>query len=47
MEPNLLDHMYILTKGNSAYYINPTADGSINWQSIQFAREDSEEDFEN
>jgi len=31
MEPDLLDHLYIVTKGNCTYYLNPTMDGSINW----------------
>jgi hypothetical protein len=29
-----LDHLYIVTKGNHAYYINPIANGSISWWSI-------------
>ena len=47
MEPNVLDHLYPMTKGNRANYINPIADGSINWQSIQFVGEDLEVAFEN
>jgi hypothetical protein len=35
MEPDVLDHLYIVTKGNHADYINPTMDGSISWRSIQ------------
>jgi hypothetical protein len=31
MEHDVLDHLYIVTKGNHAYYINPIANGSISW----------------
>jgi hypothetical protein len=31
MEPDVLDHMYSVTKGNCTYYINPIVDGSVSW----------------
>jgi hypothetical protein len=47
MEPNVLDHMYTVTKGNPVDYINPIMDGSISWRSIHYVGEYSKEAFEN
>jgi hypothetical protein len=47
MDPDFLDHMYTMTKGNCADYINPTTDGSVNWKTIQSIKKDSEATFEN
>jgi hypothetical protein len=40
MEEDYMDHLYTLTTGKWVNYINPTADGSVSWRSIQSASED-------
>jgi hypothetical protein len=35
MESEVLDQLYTITTGMRPNYINPTADGSISWRSIQ------------
>jgi hypothetical protein len=47
MEEDTLDHLYTLTAGKRADYINLTADDSVSWQSIQSVGEDSEVAFDN
>jgi hypothetical protein len=41
MESDALDKLYIVTTGRRPNYINPTANGSVSWRSIQYADEDS------
>jgi len=36
-ESEALDQLYTITVGTRPYYINPTADGSVSWRSIQSA----------
>jgi hypothetical protein len=46
MEGEDLDQLYTVTTGTRNDYINPTADGSVSWRSIQSADEDSELAFD-
>jgi hypothetical protein len=46
-ELDILDQLYTSTIGKRVNYINPTADRSVSWQSIQSAGEDSEVVLEN
>jgi hypothetical protein len=46
MESDALDQLYTITTGMRPDYINPTADGSVSWRSIQSADEDSELAFD-
>jgi hypothetical protein len=46
MESDALDQLYTITTGMRPDYINPTADGSVSWRSIQSADEDSEVAFD-
>ena len=41
MEGEELDELYTVTAGTRNNYINPTADGSVSWRSIQSVDEDS------
>jgi hypothetical protein len=41
MEGEYLDQLYTITIGTIEDYINPTADGSVSWRSIQSENEDS------
>jgi hypothetical protein len=45
MESETLDQLYTIIAGTRPNYINPIADGSVSWRSIQFADEDSEAVF--
>jgi hypothetical protein len=47
MEEDTLDHLYTMSTGNRADYINPTIDGSVSWNNIQFAGKDLEVAFDN
>jgi hypothetical protein len=47
MEPDVLDHLYTVTKGNHTDYINPTTDGLVSFGSIQSVEEDSVDYFNN
>jgi hypothetical protein len=46
MESDALDQLYTITTGMRPDYINPTADGSVSWRSIQSADEDSKLAFD-
>jgi hypothetical protein len=46
MEGEDLDQLYTVIVGTRNDYINPTADGSVRWRSIQLADEDSELAFD-
>jgi hypothetical protein len=46
MEGEDLDQLYTITAGTRNDYINPTADGSVSWRSIQSTDEDSELAFD-
>jgi hypothetical protein len=39
--------LYHMTAGKRDDYINPTADGSMSWRSVQSVDEDSEVTFNN
>jgi hypothetical protein len=41
MEGEYLDQLYAVTIGTREDYINPTADGSVSWRSIQSTDKDS------
>jgi len=41
-EPGVLDQLYTLTTGKREDYINPTAEGSVSWRSIQSSEASSE-----
>ena len=47
MEQDSLDQLYTMIVGKLEYYINAIADGSISWQIIQSADEDSEVAWDN
>jgi len=47
IELDIIDHLYHLTIGKRANYINPTTDGSESWRSVQSMDEDSEATFNN
>jgi hypothetical protein len=47
MEGEDLDQLYIVTTETGNNYINPTADGSVSWQSIQSVDEDTDLAFDN
>jgi hypothetical protein len=47
MENDTLDHLYTLTIGKRADYINPIVDSSVCWRNIQSAGEDVEVTFDN
>jgi hypothetical protein len=46
MEGEDLDQLYTVIVGMRKDYINPTADGSVSWRSIQLVDEDSELAFD-
>jgi hypothetical protein len=46
MEGEDLHQLYTVTIGTRNYYINPNADGSVSWRSIQSIDEESEFDFD-
>jgi hypothetical protein len=46
MEGEDLDQLYTVITGTRNDYINPTANGSVSWRSIQSVDEDSELDFD-
>jgi hypothetical protein len=46
MESYALDQLYTITEGTRPDYINPIADGSVSWRSIQSIDEDSKLAFE-
>jgi hypothetical protein len=45
MEGEYLDQLYTITAGTRNDYINPTANGSVSWRSIESADEDSKIGF--
>jgi hypothetical protein len=46
MEGEYLDQLYTVTTRTRNDYINPTADGSVRWRSIESTDEDLELDFD-
>jgi hypothetical protein len=46
MESDALDQLYTITIGMIPDYINPTADGSVSWRSIQYVDENSKATFD-